>query len=477
MVLSREGLLCFVDHMGSIPVYTTTLVGSRGDWCIGTQLVDVARVAGRGRVDETSIREFAERGAITSPHTAYEDVQRMWPGRILELPPGDAGMPANLEGHSYWRPTRNGSITTDELGDVADATRDAMVENLDWLLGHHPRTTIMFSGGEDSRVIGALASERVPEDGELKAVIFLDALNREYRLADLAARRLSLPLAIRYRAPDHYTRALTELVEDVGPGVDLAHAHSSGLCENLEVDLFLDGFGADILLKAAYLRQRQRSYRGVALGLARARTDAGFADPELDSAVADRVARKAALIESMRPAEDLSSWLEIWPLSDKPAYGFLASNRARLRSASPFLMGNVAQCVSVVPEVQKLNRVFFHRAFGHAMGRSGWVPRSEGQIPRLGPRANLLPAAAVGAAFALHHKVRGHRPGAPSPGPWQTAEVRTRAALTQLAVLPRDAVDRAQELAGYTVKQDSHPSRVLRVAQIAVALDRALLTV
>ena len=463
------------DHMGTYPVFQTTMKGRPDLRVVGTDLTRVADVSGRQQGDVISLREFVARGAVTSPHTTYDGVTRLWPGTVAEADAPLEGPIGEFTSVDYWRPRRGTEPSPKRCADLAGECREVFLSNAERIVDSSSRILVMASGGEDSRVIAAALARTAAGPTSIEAAIFLDGRNREYHVCRLALRILGVPLGLRLRSADHYTAGLAERIASVGLGLGgLEHGHSLGLCDPNEADLFVDGWAADTLYKAMYAPQRQREYRGFKLGLAKPVSVAGRAsDSDVSDAWAQRLVAKKEQLQGFRPEEDVGSWTHIWPVSDKPTYGFFSANRSYLPSVSPYLFGNLVDSAAGVPESAKLDRRFFHKAFGRWMRAAGLVPRTGGDVPILGPRTNLVVRPVVDLAFRLSSRL-GRR-GEVGSGPWQRRAVREQAVTAELASVPAEILEATEKTVAYRQAQESIDSRNIRLLQIARAVDADLL--
>ena len=149
------------------------------------------------------------------------------------------------------------------------------------------RVTVLFSGGDDSRVIAGYARAA---GLRVRAITLADSLNREVRHARRAARLMGLDLDVRMRPDGHDGLGLGERLEVVGAGYDIAHTHAYGLLDDVDVEApLLDGWYA-ALLKSDDAPQVRPSIRRIPVGLAKVDRrprhacrddDAGWIDQEL----------------------------------------------------------------------------------------------------------------------------------------------------------------------------------------------------
>ena len=446
---ANDALSILTDHMGSVPVYVTSCAGREDSWVAGTNLADVAMLAGRTEIDPVSSFEFVHAGRITAPHTIFTNVARVSAGTVLEF--GLGTKTVSRSETPYWVPRDRGERA--DLDRVANELAATMRANLGALSSQYPELVILMSGGEDSRFLAKSCREIRPTSDDLRGVIFVDAPNREWRLAQAAARLIKINLAARVRSSDHYTRAISPTVSLVGGGIDLTHAHSIGLIESAEADLFLDGWAADSIFKAHTFKTTSTKIRGVQVSLEHPDISPTVLGPEFlkqdetgRRVLARREHKLSQLLEFRGPAE-ASAWMSLWPISDHLEYGLFASNWRSRPSASPFLFANLVAVAAAVPVEQKVNRRLFHRAFSSSLGVAGWIPRTGGEIPRLGARSNLVATNVMKVVFRLMAQVERWRGNTVAQGPWQSFETRRTAVREAMESAPPSLLLEADRLA------------------------------
>lgn len=420
------------DHLGTIPVF---LDGA------GTSSTSLWALARDNRdLDADSVREFVASGRITAPYTILESVERQAPATAVSAS-------GSVDG-PYWRPP-----APDLDADAgAPQLRNDLIDVLTTLAKRTSACTLMYSGGEDARILGALA-HRAGLD--VHGVIFLDRPNREHRHASLAARLCGVDLETRTRGATHDADGLSVRVARNDPGFDLLHAHADRLIRDDDPRPVLDGWFA-ALYKGDDVSQRRRSWRGIPLGPARvAATPASRT-----SGAIERSARKAATLSHL-PAAAQAEWLEYYPASDAATYGFFAFNQRSFPGFSPLVLHPLVELTGRVPADQRLDRGLYKRAFGRSIGSAAVVPRSDGEILAFGPRLDLAATAINKTVYKLSDRISGR-----SNGPWQTNAVRRAAA--DLATEMCDTAVHAEliELAGIP----SGWAAQHRLAQLALAL-------
>jgi ribosomal protein L13E len=388
-LVTPHGAYAITDHLGVVPVYRAT--AANGSLVVGTHLHHVAETCGLRALDVLSACQFMSVGRITDPFTMFEGVARLPAGSVTRVNP--ATPPSS--GH-YWLPRADRAASGLTLRETAVRAREIMANNIAALVRTRERVIVQMSAGEDSRVLAALAvraSER-----PVRAVIFLDGENREWKAASAAARALGLPLEMRRREPDHYTRDLEALIELLGADIHTGHAHARGLVDPAEADLFIDGWGSDALFKAWYTPRAPKPTRWRDLRLDRHPGGSDVAtqlpfipySAEIEAGIAERVRAHERRVSQFRPERSAPTWARLWPIAGSASAAHPACTRRFVPNASPYLFGNLVDAIAHVAEADKLNRRLFALAFAPTLGRSGFLPASDGVVPRAPARVNLL---------------------------------------------------------------------------------------
>jgi hypothetical protein len=480
LVAGPAGIRLWTDHTGTVPVYH----GRRADgaeW-VGTDPWAVARECGLSALDPVSMQEFLARGGVTSPYTLVDRLRRLAPGSEYWLDPDRHA--SALVGAPYWVPTAEGAPT--DTQEAAHALHGATATFLDAVLAGRRQPRLLFSAGEDSRAIAAMARAAHPEV-PLQGIISLDRPNRELALARSAARVLGLPLHTRWRPPDHYVRDIEERLRGVGPGYDLAHAHSWDLLDRGETDLLVNGLGSDMLLKGMYVPSRPprpaRPWDGVRFEgrpgwleeVARVRPM--VVDGVLQGeAVAERRRAHLERVLAFRPESDAGLWSRYWPMSDWLTWSFFAASWAQFPTTSPFLVGSVWDAFRGVAPSDKLNRELFGAAFAGVLGIAGLLPRSGGELPGTTGALGRALGVAIGASFDRFDARQERRGRSAVQGPWTPDIVVRDQAMARLDAVPGDVIERllgcleGDDPAGQVLSHPAVPLRVLQLAAVADAL-------
>jgi hypothetical protein len=444
------------DHLGFIPVFRS---GKSEQFIAGTNLLDVARVR-ESELDNTSLVEFIGDGFITSPHTVFAGIERQWPALVSEIG-------SHVQASPYWMPP---TPTRSDVGEVAEALHQTLTGIFRILGERTTSVTLTYSGGEDSRIVGSYAAR---EGIDVRGIIFLDASNREYRHARLAAKLSGVQLEKRSREADHDSSRLLKRLEVCGPGVDLLHAHAHDMIRpGVDATPVLDGFLAS-LLKADMAPHTQSVRRTIPVGLSRIKdsvdTSLSTLPPvgasEIDIEIHERRRRKTARLEYL-PVTSREEWKLHWPASDYYAFGWFDFNQKSYPSLSPLVLQPMVDlCASVYP-ADRLNRVLFKAAFARHLSMAAWIPRTEGEVLALSPRLDLVVAAWNKVWYKVGERIRTR-----NNGPWQNNATRRTAAYVALEQCEPSVVSeiRAMLSGSGHASTDSWPV-VHRLAQVAEAV-------
>lgn len=478
-LLEEHRAALWTDHLSTTPWYRAG--DESGRVVLGTALWPVARLVGGARIDDISAREFLGRGAITAPYTLLEGVVMLPAASTtwLWLAGGPTGVQASS--HPYWEPAPDRGPT--RLADAADQLRGAVASLVDAVWSRYERPLLLLSGGEDSRVVAALAA-RGQDRGHVRAAILLDEPNREYRLAKLAASTLGVTVEPRWRDPRMYTDGLPELDDIVGPGADVRHAHAVGLIQPGEADVIVTGHGSDTFLKGdvlptapgphAWSRTRRPDTPGWL-------EEAAFLAPmrhtgiQLDDEVVARRRAHLERVRAFRGDRDPEAWSLMWPMTEWSHHPFFTSTASIAPCASPYLTGAVVDAVGGITEDAKMGRALFARAFARDLGVSGLIPRSGGELPGLpGPFGRVV-ATGTRRSFAAWDARSQRRDSFVAPGPWLSDELIREQAHQELDAAEPGMVGRAMRvLVGEDVQAQvsAHPYPAIRLRQLVLDCER-----
>jgi hypothetical protein len=298
---------------------------------------------------------------------------------------------------------------------------------------------VLLSGGEDSRILAAMA---LRAGLEVEGLIFLDTVNREHRKASRAAWLLGVGVTPRFREPDHYSANLPRVISEMGLDVDPRQVHSYGLVDPARDPLpALDGWFA-ALPKAGFSPRHRPKWRGIVVGRSRpvrtlSREFAPFDQMRHGATLQERSAEKAARLAHL-DERSLAEWMRQWPATDQATVTFFLSNQRNAWSLSPLLFRPLVDLAGSIPADQRLDRRFYKAAFARSLGLAALVPRTDGEVLGL-PTAIDVPFATV---HQLAHRAvrRAARRPRPEPGPWPNVFATWETDRTALLACPADSL-------------------------------------
>lgn len=374
--------IAITDHGGSIPVFSYS---SPTEHFIGTSLNQLVDAANLSELDPVSVAEFLQSGAICHPYTLYKDVSIIAPGTIV------ATMTGKTSTHCYWAPTEPDPEAP--IDQIADQLRQSVQQALSSADFTNDRIALMYSGGEDSRV---LLSQLIDAQ-TLDLICLSDSENREVRLARRAARTFGKSVRLIKRSSDHYQTDIKGKVKRVGAGFDVRHCHFYLDTEQClkDYDVAVGGLGADKLLKSLYVRDKSRQSKwslspeklvSEAVHLdERERPRLDWIRPEIQAAIDARWQRHRARLIQTRP-DSWRNWLAVWPLAGHGQAHAQFLNNLRIGPViiEPFIFSQTYKVAALIPDSYKLNRKLYRHAFTRLLNHSKWMPITDGSLPVLG---------------------------------------------------------------------------------------------
>ncbi|MCK8514768.1 hypothetical protein M0534_00280 [Methylonatrum kenyense] len=373
-----KNITCITDLMLFIPVYSHV---SADKTTIGTHVDALARAVSQETLfDAVSLADFVLHHVITYPYTAYENVRQFQPATAHCIDPINGVFEAL---QPYWRPEERTPFR--KLNDAATALRNGVTGDIARITGPMDHVAHFISGGEDSRALAGMLPRNIKRD----AIVFLDRMNREGRVARKAAAAYGAEFRASYRDPLHYLDILPEAATLVGAGHQCIHAHALGLDETRRLAAYPAVFGgylADTLLKAVYARQPKVSRQGwipQVMLPGEART-AGVRSPFFpDDVLAELTLRRRDHLDRILEFRPVTAheWFETWPMTMRVAVPNLYSNRRLFPSYEPFMSHDAVKVSAAAPTQWKMNHRLFHRAFRPYLRRSRFVRHADGRFP------------------------------------------------------------------------------------------------
>jgi asparagine synthase (glutamine-hydrolysing) len=355
----REGKLTLArDRMGIKPLYYC----DRGDaFVFGSEMKALTAFPVDFRIDEVSLLQYLQLSYVPAPFTIFRDVQKLEPGRLLEVTAG------RTEGSTWYEPPGRGEQTR-PVESYAEAKQELRV-----LLDDAVRNRLVsdvplgsfLSGGIDSTIVASLASRHVTG---------LKTFSIGFEGADFYDETRDAAEAARFLGTDHTVFRLGEsdlydVLYDVLDYIDEPFADSSALAVYVlsrhtrgQVTVALSGDGADELFggyNKHYAEYRARR-GGPAAGLVRVLAPLWNALPATrDSYLSNKVRqlRRFARAAGQGAGERYVDWCRFTPESE--AAGLLGWARDRENTApwTEYERRRTAM-TGLVPDNGDLNDVF-----------------------------------------------------------------------------------------------------------------------
>lgn len=380
-------VLAVTDLLSFVPVY---VFQENENIMISTHVDAVATAANQlHEIDPISQVDFILNGVITYPYTAYKNIRQVSPGSIHKLKQNSY----QITSEYYWIPEEKCQYST--IDSAATDLRQAIETYIDRILKYTNNIAQFISGGEDSRTLSALL-QSVPERN---AIIFLDHMNREGKIAERAAKAYGANFQLYTRDGLHYLKILPACTDLVGSGAQYIHAHSFGfdkICGLDRYDAVFGGLFADALLKGARIKKIRGSKRFPFIPHIKDR----FYSPE-NQLINDvftpealeevRLRRKEHFerIQSFRQ-ESAEEWFELWPSSMNLNIPNLHTNRRLFRSYEPFMDHTIVKISAGVPQKWKMNRRLFRVFAKPYLEPTKWLFHSEGRLPYFPWQMNMF---------------------------------------------------------------------------------------
>lgn len=378
-----DSITFVTDHAGSVPLYYAQ---EQGCVLAGSTPLEVAEQMSAVTFDPVSVADFLLNGTVCYPYTVFKGVYVAPPGAVTEVSPSE------VKTATYYRPEEQEN--NEPVAYWGAQLREQVQHALRAGVEGKENIKVLFSGGEDSRAIVSL----LPERNGCELVTFADGYNREVRLAERAARALSVRLRFIQRPEGFYKKDIRERVRAIGGDFDIRHTHVWGqLAEPVkDAGAVVGGYAADTLFKSAWMgnvekgRKRLTPERLKTTGFdqpvgVEAASAQDWLDRDVAAAVDERRLAHHKRLQEFRPTS-AGNWHTLWPLgSQRVAYAhYLAARLACADVVEPFLAPQVYRLAARMPDEFRVDRKAFRAAFGAPMGKAGWLPTSSGRIPRLG---------------------------------------------------------------------------------------------
>lgn len=375
---NNHNLLCVTDLMSFIPVY---IYQDQRNLMISTHIDSLARAANQGLViDKVSYIDFILNGTVTYPYTCYRNIR--------QLPPASEHLHnkemVEVKSKPYWFPYEINKFKS--IDEAAISLRDCMKDYITTVIKDASKIAQFISGGEDSRVIAAYLKEYEQWD----ALVFLDNINREGKIANKAAEKYGANYKLYLRDKDHYARFLPHCSDLVGSGSQYFHVHTYNfhrICRLYDYDAVIGGLFSDALLKGA--RVRKIGNLGMFPFLPQIKNNRyspndlnviSLVKTEIVMEIRERRKKHFEYLKALRP-QSAEEWFELWPFSMNYNSPNLHGNRRLFRSYEPFMSKDVVKLSAVISQNWKLNRKLFHKFAKPLLKPTKFLFHGEGRLP------------------------------------------------------------------------------------------------
>lgn len=365
------------DINGFVPLCATTLVDQAKPVLLGSHVDALAVAAGRVQaVDEVSIADFMTHSTVTYPYTLYRDVRQLCPAAMHKVV-GD-----KILSEPYWTPAEQALPGT--LKECAVILRDEVVHNIERICAGQDTVGVLFSAGEDSRVVASVARRYA----HTVALTFSDTCNREVRIAKRTAQTLNVPWTFIPRAPAHYLDWMDQSLRLTEFHRFFRNAHVVGLLPDWPRHWrILGGHLSDVLLKGHYIPKINR-YGIFAEITVRSKNDSIYREwPFYQDVMRRRTAHLENLVRCRPQSAD--EWTRIWPASHLLTLGHLAANRRSHAVYEPFVDSAIVKLSASFPMIWKINRKLFYASMKPLLRDTRHVPHPRGIYPYYGLGVNV----------------------------------------------------------------------------------------
>jgi hypothetical protein len=245
VIADEQGISIVGDLLNLVQIYVGYDTNKKVS-AIGTHSDLVAALIGESfNIDHVSAAEVLNFGRIVFPNTMHQNVKQIRPACIHNIRLGKNNA-VEMEDFSYWHPSKEQEQYNED--ELASELRTIFVDAVRKRC-KGKRIAISMSGGLDSRLIMATASELVDCIG----LTFCDELNRETRIAKKATESYGLQWFPIFRDKEYVGNILEKTVNMIGCEGRFEHAHAVGLTDEIgkhNISSVLTGMNMDTFLKA-----------------------------------------------------------------------------------------------------------------------------------------------------------------------------------------------------------------------------------
>lgn len=411
-----QEVICVTDLMMFIPVYQHA---QNGKLVLGTHADALAKnIEQVDALDFVSLADFILNGVVTYPYTTYKNLRQLHPSAIHSFKSCDKKLqPAKP--NIYWLPKEINPYI--QIKQAASALREGLQDYIKRVTENMTEVALFLSAGEDSRLIASLLPKRLKRD----ANIFLDSINREYRIAELVAKAYGINFHVAFRNATHYLDILPEASNLIGSGYQYTHTHSLGFHKSCNLSRYFGVFGgflSDTLIKGLYVKK----FKGYGLDPFLFQLEDKKSSPIYSkimknseslltgSIYGDLIKRKIEHYKRIQGyrANSFKEWFNLWPIITKEI-PYFSINRRLFCTYEPFMCKQAIKISTAVPTSWKLNRRLFHCMAKSLFEPTKYLPHGDGWLPyspwQIMSRVSIRLRRKVGKRIGL---VKGNQ------GPW-----------------------------------------------------------
>jgi asparagine synthase (glutamine-hydrolysing) len=230
----KKSLLLARDRLGKKPLYYSV---HDGRLLFGSEIKTLLAVAPQlaSRTSDNGILQYFYFGYIPDPHTAFENIQKLPPGHLLEYVNG------KMTVRQYWDVPAYGTSSVDSEEECLRQMEEKLAEAVRIRLISDVPLGALLSGGVDSSVVVALMARASAQPVKTFSIGFREQPFNEAEFARLVAKRFGT---------DHH-----ELVVD--PNIEETLEHLTRMME--------EPFADSSMLPTYYVSKMARQYVTVAL--------------------------------------------------------------------------------------------------------------------------------------------------------------------------------------------------------------------
>lgn len=208
------------------------------------------------------------------------------------------------------------------------------------------------------------------------------------------------------------------------------------------------GYGADALLKAAYIRKPKHWSKFSFLPdinlKSETRTQVEFTEVVSSKALKEVYSRRKQYIDTVKEVRLHSSheWFALWPYTMRETSPNITVNRRLFPSYEVYLSNKVVKVSSVVPVCWKTNRKLFNRATKKYLSKSKYIKHADGRLPYYPWHLNLFIQLPTWSEKVIRKLFRQNH----NNGPWAnwlklSHSISLQVELLDLGFLPNNLID------------------------------------